>query len=112
MNFEDSNSLSVFPAVAPAGCSAFACSSLLLVLNAPFILFHVLWPRALVLGDPSDVDCEFCAARHDGPEAVAAAASADEAGTIPPPALLDLPRFQPLLLWSTLLDLLSRSLFD
>ena len=102
----------MFPAAAPEG-SALACSSLLLVLNAPFILFHVLWPRALVLGDPSDVDCEFCAAaRHDGPAAVAAAASADEAGTIPPPALLDLPRFQPLLLWSTLLDLLSRSLFD
>ena len=31
---------------------------------------------------------------------------------MPPPALLDLPRFQLPLLWSTLLDLLSRLLLD
>ena len=72
-----------FPAAAVG--FAFACSSLV-GLNAPFTLFQVLW-RTLVLGDSSDV--EFCAARHDDP-----AASAAEAATMPPPALLDLPRFQ------------------
>lgn len=80
-------------------------------LNAPFTLFHVLW-RALVLGDPSHVDCEFCARHDDPPPVDPAAVPSAEAATISPPALLDLPRFQLPLLWSTLLDLLSRLLLD
>ena len=102
---------SEFPVAAAAGLTL-ACSSLV-GLNAPFTLFHVLCPRALVLGDPSDVvDCEFCAARHDDDPILDPAAASTGAVIMPSPALLDLPKFQLPLLWSTLLDLLSRLLLD